>query len=59
MKCFYYLQNVGKCRHVVNFHDGIKTHLDGSPFYDVTIFSNKRAAHRFMRGLIADGYTED
>lgn len=59
MKCFNYMQNVGKCRHVVNFHDGEKTHADGSPFYDVRIFNNKQATHQFMRELIAAGYVED
>lgn len=57
-KFFNVMQNVGKCRYVVNFHDGQKTHKDGSPFFDVHIISNKRALHRFVKGLKADGYVE-
>lgn len=58
MKTFYYSQNIGKCRHIINFNDGVKTHSDGSPFYDVKVFGNKRELHKFMRCLIADGYIE-
>lgn len=57
-KTFNVMQNVGKCRYVVNFHDGLKTHKDGSPFFDVHIVSNKRALQRFVKGLKADGYAE-
>ena len=59
MKRFNYIQNIGKCRHVINFHDGEKTHADGSPFYDVRIFGSKRTAHKFMRDLVANGYAEN
>ena len=59
MRLFNYMQNVGKCRHVISFYDGLKTHSDGSAFFDVRIFSSKREAHRFMRGLIAAGYAKD
>jgi hypothetical protein len=29
-KEYYTMQNVGKCKYVVNYHDGIKLHKDGS-----------------------------
>lgn len=58
MKSFNHMQSIGKCRHVINFHDGEKTHADGSPFYDARIFGNKRAAQQFMRSLLAAGYSE-
>lgn len=51
------MQNVGECRYLVNYHDGVKTHPDGSPFFDVSIFSNKRVKDRFVRKLRAAGYT--
>lgn len=50
------MQNVGTCRYVVNYHDGEKLHRDGSLFFDIAIFSNKRKKDRFVRGLAADGY---
>ena len=30
--CYHIQSNIGKAKHVVNFHDGHKTHKDGSPF---------------------------
>lgn len=57
-KTFNVMENVGKCRYVINFHDGEKCHEDGSPFFDVHIVSNKRALQRFLKCLITDGYAE-
>ena len=56
IKSFNVRENIGKCRYVVNFHDGVKTHRDGSPFFDVHIVSNKRALTRVVKALQADGY---
>ena len=43
----YHLQmNIGKAKYVVNHYNGIKTHKDGSPFYDIKIFKNKKKAYR-------------
>ena len=50
--------NVGKSKYVVNHHDGQKTHQDGSPFFDVAIFSNKRKLNAFVKGLRDEGYVE-
>lgn len=50
-------RNVGKARYVVSFHTGAKFHQDGSPFFDIQIFTNKRDAARFTRSLDAQGYT--
>ena len=55
-KNYYVLENVGKARHVVNFHDGVKTHEDGSPFYDIHILSNKRDRDAFVKDLRSAGY---
>jgi len=51
--------NVGKARHVVNFHDGQKTHPDGSPFYDVRTFNNKDTLATFIKALEEQDYTEE
>jgi hypothetical protein len=48
--------NVGKARYVVSFHDGEKTHADGSRFYDVRIFGSKRATDTFVSELQRAGY---
>ena len=55
----YYLQvGLGKAKYVVNFHDGRKTHKDGSPFYDVRTFRNRKEADAFMKDLAQKGYKE-
>jgi len=56
MKQYNTMSNVGKAKYVVNMHDGIKTHNDGSNFYDISIFSNKKEMAAFVKKLQADGY---
>ena len=48
--------NVGSTKYVVNHHDGVKTHSDGSPFFDIALFSNRRKRDKFIRGLKEKGY---
>jgi hypothetical protein len=55
-KTFFTMQNVGSAKYVVSFHDGVKTHKDGSMFYDVRIFTNKRKMEQFTRELIMNGF---
>ena len=55
----YYLQrNIGKAKYVVNFHDGVSTHKDGSAFYNIKIFRNKPAVELFIKELSNKGYKE-
>jgi hypothetical protein len=49
-------ENIGRARYVVNYHDGTKTHTDGSPFFDIRIFSNKKDLEKFTRELKAAGF---
>ncbi len=49
---------IGSGRWIVNFHDGVKTHPDGSDFYDVAIFRNKRKMSAFIKELTSKGYKE-
>lgn len=58
MKRFYTMNNVGKAKYVVNHHDGEKAHPDGSPFFDISIFTNKRKRNAFIRDLLKGGYQE-
>ena len=58
MKTFYIQHNVGNCKYVVNFHDGIKLHKDGSPFFDITIFNNKTRLDNFTKTLLKTGFKE-
>jgi hypothetical protein len=56
MKTFYIMHNVGRSRYVVNFHDGRKSHQDGSPFFDIEILKSKKALTEFVNGLLYVGY---
>ena len=57
-KVFNTTDNVGNARYVVNFHNGVKKHTDGSDFYDLRIFRNKLKRDEFINALIVDGYKE-
>jgi len=57
-KLYYEMDNVGKAKYTVNFTDGKETHGDGSPFYGIKIFKNKKDKEGFIKLLKKDGYTE-
>ena len=57
-KTFHTQNNIGKVKYTVSFHDGVKTHADGSPFFDLRTFSNKKRRNKFCKGLRAQGYAE-
>ena len=58
MKVFNTQLNVGKCKYIVNHHDGIKKHPDGSKFFDISIFNNKWFFNSFIKKLKEQGYKE-
>lgn len=58
MKIFSIQNNIGKAKYVVNHHDGIKTHKDGSPFFDIAIFKNKKKMGQYISELLNNGYSE-
>jgi len=58
VKTFYRQDNIGKAKYTVNYHDGIKTHSDGSRFFDIAIFRNINKLHDFINKLISEGYKE-
>jgi len=58
VKNYNIMYNVGKAKYVVNYHDGIKKHNDGSNFYDIRIFSNKIKMNSFIEELESKGYYE-
>jgi hypothetical protein len=57
-KTFYEMERVGSTRYTVSHHDGVQTHPDGSPFFGIALFSNKRKKERFVRDLRQKGYSE-
>lgn len=46
------MYGVGKCKYVVNYYTG-KKYPDGSEFYDIRIFKNKKYKDRFVNLLKA------
>ena len=59
MKSFKTQYRIGHAKYLVSFHDGIKKHEDGSAFYDIKIFKNKKLLNIFTRNLVNDGYREE
>lgn len=56
MKTYHYTHRIGNSRHCVSYHDGAKTHQDGSPRFDLEICCNKRRLAAFLKRLHAQGY---
>ena len=57
-KKFNTMMNVGKSKYVINYHNGEKTHKDGSPFYDLATFKNKKDFDARKKALVGEGYKE-
>ena len=51
MKTYKLQHNIGKAKYVVSHNDGTKTHDDGSLFYDIAIFNNKKDVNNFINNL--------
>ena len=52
------MRNVGRAKYVVNYHDGIKKHKDGSEFFDIAIFKNKSRLKKFCYQLTIRGFAQ-
>ena len=50
---------VGKSKYVVNYHDGVKKHKDGSDFFDVQIFKNQNDLEAFKKALLQKGFVAE
>lgn len=58
VKRFNVMHGVGKAKYVLNVHDGVKTHADGSDFFDIEIFTNKVKLKVRIQELRSAGYAE-
>ena len=56
MKQYYERWMGGKIKYTVNFHDGVQTHKDGSPFYGIATFTNKKKKDKFIKELKEKDY---
>lgn len=56
MKTFNIQQNIGTVKYVVNYHNGVSKHKDGSDFFDIATFNNKKKLSAFVAKLKRFGY---
>ena len=56
IKKFYIQTGIGKAKYVVSFYNGRKKHKDGSAFYEIRIFKNKKDLKKFTDSLLKKGY---
>ena len=55
-KRYNVMYGVGSSKYTVNFHDGKSKHKDGSDFFDIAIFKNKRDLAKKINDLTKQGY---
>ena len=56
MKLYYVQTNIGHAKYVLNYHNGSKTHSDGSAFYDMEIHAKKKTLQARITQLEKAGY---
>lgn len=57
-KTYYRMDNIGKTKYSVRAHDGVSINNDGSPFFGIAIFKNKRKLNKHITDLKHQGYVE-
>jgi hypothetical protein len=57
-KRYNIMYNVGKAKYLVNYHNGISKHNDGSDFFDIATFTNKEKFNIFITSLQTKGFIE-
>ena len=55
-KTYYQTDNVGSAKYTISYHDGKKKNKDGSDFFGIKIFKNKKERDSFINDLLKDGY---
>ena len=55
-KRYYQKDGIGKAKYTISYHDGKKKHKDGSDFFDIQIFKNKKDLAKFVNTLHKGGY---
>lgn len=56
MKRFSIQYGIGTAKYLVSFHDGVTKNRDGSEFFGIRIFKNKKKLNIFVETLRRDGY---
>ena len=55
-KRFKRQDGIGKAKYTISYHDGKKKHKDGSDFFDIKIFKNRKDLSDFVGTLAKQGY---
>ena len=55
-KRYYQQDRVVSAKYTISYHDGKKKHKDGSDFFDIKIFRNKKDLAKFVNTLSKSGY---
>ena len=55
-KRYYQQDRVGSAKYTISYHDGKKKHKDGSDFFDIQTFRNKKDLAKFVNALHKGGY---
>jgi len=59
IKRYRVTQRVGKAKYVLSYYDGMKRHVDGSDFFDVITFRNKKQLNESITSLHKQGYIQE
>ena len=52
------MYNIGKVKYVINYHNGIDKHKDGSDFFGINTFHNKKKFEARIKELKNEGYIQ-
>ena len=58
-KRFRQQNGIGKSKYTISYHDGKKKHKDGSDFFDIQIFRNKKDLETFKKDLVSKGFVKE
>lgn len=56
-KVYYTQANLWRVKYTISYHDGHSKHPDGSPFYGIMLFKNKKLFNQAINRLVSEGYT--
>jgi len=56
MRVYNIMYNVGKVKYLVNYHNSVRLHADGSPFFDIATFTTKKKFNTFIKSLETKGF---
>lgn len=55
-KEYYRQDNIGSVKYTISYHDGVSKNRDGSDFYGIKLFKNKKDLAAFEQELLNQGY---